>query len=88
MHFDTDAFFSWMATDYSGRGACGVSGESERAAALLTEALGLLAPGATGTVRLVRLDRHARQPSYIYGRTLLRLRRIKASPPTVIATGD
>jgi hypothetical protein len=88
VHFDTDAFFSWVATDCSGRGACGITAESERAAALLTEALGLLAPGATGTVRLVRLDRHARQPSYIYGRTLLRLRRIKASPPTVIATGD
>lgn len=67
---------------------CGITAEPTRAAALLTTALGSLAPGAIGTVRLVRLDRHARQPSDIYGRTLPRLRRIKANSPTVIVTGD
>ncbi|GLW08976.1 hypothetical protein Misp01_41060 [Microtetraspora sp. NBRC 13810] len=75
MHYDTDGFYSWAATDDSGRVTCGVTGEFGRAAERLSQALDSLAPGATGEVQVVRLDRLARRPSYIYGGTLLRLRR-------------
>lgn len=80
VHSDTDGFYAWSAGDQHGQGACGVTGEPKRAAALLNEALDALAPGATGSVRLVRLDRFASSPSYIYGQTLLR--RVKAGDMT------
>ncbi|MER7500660.1 hypothetical protein AB0L05_16850 [Nonomuraea pusilla] len=78
MQWDSDGFFSWTATDHSGRGTCGVTAEAERATALLSRALVSLAPGATGTVQVVYLDRLARYPSYVYGSTLLRLCRVRA----------
>ena len=86
MFSDSDGFYAWTASDESGRGACGITGRPERAAALLTRSLGELAPGATGTIRLVRLDRLARRPSYIYGPTVLRLRRTEQA--AVIVVGD
>ncbi|MEV0381784.1 hypothetical protein [Nonomuraea sp. NPDC050643] len=78
MHLDTDGFYSWTASDDDGRGSCGITGELDQAAALLRRALESLAPGATGAVQFVRLDRYASDPSYVYGTTLLRLRREKA----------
>lgn len=77
MHFDTEGFYSWTASD-DGRGSCGITGELERAASLLRHALESLTPGASGAVQFVRLDRYASDPSYIYGMTMLRLRREKA----------
>ncbi|MFK4035347.1 hypothetical protein ACI2LC_06055 [Nonomuraea wenchangensis] len=85
MFGDSDGFYEWTASDAFGRGACGVTGKHERAVALLKQSLGSLAPGATGVVRVVRLDRLARQPSYVYGPTVLRLRCAKQ---TVIAPGE
>ncbi|MFC4016083.1 hypothetical protein ACFOY2_53355 [Nonomuraea purpurea] len=41
----------------------------------LNDALDALAPGVNGSVRLVRLNRHARRPSYVHGKVLLRIRR-------------
>lgn len=70
-----DQFFSWAACDGDGRGTCGVTADRQRAVALLGAALDVLGPGASGFVRLVRLDRYARQPSYIHGSTLLILNR-------------
>ncbi len=84
MYGDSDGFYAWTATDESGRGACGITGEPGRAAVLLSRSLGSLAPGATGTVRLVRLDRLARQPSYIYGPTVLRLQRTREAAVIVV----
>ncbi|UBU13482.1 hypothetical protein [Nonomuraea gerenzanensis] len=78
MHFDTEGFYSWTASDDDGRGSCGITGELERASVRLRQALESLAPGATGAVQFVRLDRYASDPSYIYGVTLLRLHREKA----------
>ncbi|MGW0482639.1 hypothetical protein [Nonomuraea sp. NPDC003214] len=86
MFGNSDGFYAWTASDESGRGACGITGKPERAAALLSRTLGLLAPGAMGTVRLVRLDRLAQHPSYIYGPTVLRLRRTAHAPTPV--TGE
>ncbi|MFI9555813.1 hypothetical protein [Nonomuraea endophytica] len=86
MFSDSDGFYAWTASDESGRGACGITGEPGRAAALLSRTLGLLAPGAMGTVRLVRLDRLARHPTYIYGPTVLCVRRT-AQAPTIV-TGE
>ncbi|MET8863612.1 hypothetical protein ABZW11_11700 [Nonomuraea sp. NPDC004580] len=80
MRFDIEGFSSWTACDDDGRGASGITGELERAATLLREALESLAPGATGGVQHVRLDHYASDPAYIYGVTLLRLRREKAIP--------
>ncbi|MGW2145609.1 hypothetical protein ACWCOT_14980 [Nonomuraea bangladeshensis] len=77
MFGDSDGFYEWTASDAFGRGACGVTGEHGRAVSMLSQSLGSLAPGATGVVRVVRLDRLARQPSYVYGPTVLRLRRAK-----------
>ncbi|MGN9843685.1 hypothetical protein ACTMTI_36725 [Nonomuraea sp. H19] len=85
MFGDSDGFYEWTASDECGRGACGVTGEHERAVALLSQSLGSLAPGAMGVVRVVRLDRMARQPSYVYGPTVLRLRRAKQA---MIARGE
>jgi hypothetical protein len=79
VRFDSDGFYSWTAADDEGRGSCGITGELERAATLLREALESLAPGATGAVQHVRLDRYASDPAYIYGATLLRLRSEKTS---------
>ncbi|WP_157549054.1 hypothetical protein [Nonomuraea candida] len=78
VHFDTEGFSSWTASDDDGRGSCGITGELERASARLRQALQELAPGASGEVQFVRLDRYASDPSYIYGTTLLRLHRGKA----------
>ncbi|MFC5822481.1 hypothetical protein [Nonomuraea insulae] len=78
MHFDTEGFYSWTASDDDGRGSCGITGELERAAVLLRQALESLGPGTTGVVQVVRLDRYASDPSYIYGVTLLRVCREKA----------
>ncbi|MEU6721894.1 hypothetical protein ABZ897_61560 [Nonomuraea sp. NPDC046802] len=75
LHRDTDGFYSWTARDGRGHGSCGVTDEPGRASMRLNDALDALAPGASGSVRLVRLDRHARQPSYIHGKVLLRIRR-------------
>ncbi|GAA3661880.1 hypothetical protein GCM10022224_026870 [Nonomuraea antimicrobica] len=79
MHGDTDGFYSWTASDSDGRGSCGITGELERATELLRQALESLAPGATGSVQVVRLDRYASAPSYIYGTTALCLRRVRAA---------
>ncbi|MEV4079796.1 hypothetical protein AB0J43_05845 [Nonomuraea fuscirosea] len=78
MHWDIEGFYSWTASDDDGRGSCGITGELKRAASLLRQALESLAPGASGAVQFIRLDRYASDPSYIYGMTLLRLRREKA----------
>jgi hypothetical protein len=77
VYYDTDCFYSWAATDDSGRGTCGVTGQAGRAVRLLRQALDSLSPGAVGTVQVVRLDRFARHPSYIHTGTLLRLRRAR-----------
>jgi hypothetical protein len=69
-----DGFFVWSARDGRGRGSCAVTGESDRATALMNAALEKLPPGATGSVRVVYLDRYASQPSYVYGRALVRIR--------------
>ncbi|MFG1703337.1 hypothetical protein ACFLIM_09090 [Nonomuraea sp. M3C6] len=70
-----DPFYSWTAGDNLGCGAGGVTDEPGRAWARLNEALDALAPGASGFVESVRLDRIARQPSYVHGAVLLRRRR-------------
>ncbi|NRQ34300.1 hypothetical protein HII36_20945 [Nonomuraea sp. NN258] len=77
MHLDTEGFYSWTASDDDdGRGACGITSDPGRAAVLLLRALKSLTPGASGSVQIVRLDRQASHPSYIYGATLLRLCRL------------
>ncbi|SDM36877.1 hypothetical protein SAMN05421874_1628 [Nonomuraea maritima] len=86
MHSNSDIFYVWTATDQSGRGTCGVTGGSERASVLLREALGSLTPGAVGNVRVAYLDRHARRPSYVYVRTVLRLRYV--GDAAAIVLGD
>ncbi|MEV4391086.1 hypothetical protein [Nonomuraea sp. NPDC049607] len=83
MHQDIDGFYSWAACDQYGRGSCGITGEAAQAAALLRRALESLAPGATGSVQLVHLDRYASNPSYIYGAIVLRLHSAK----TTVANG-
>ncbi|MGW4796464.1 hypothetical protein ACWEPC_28985 [Nonomuraea sp. NPDC004297] len=82
MHWDIEGFYSWTASDDDGRGSCGITGELERAASLLRQALESLAPGASGAVQYVHLDRYASNPTYIYGMTMLRLHRSKAIAAT------
>lgn len=48
---------------------------SVRAVERLVAALLTLSPGATGSVRVVRLDRRARHPSYLHGVVVLRAER-------------
>lgn len=78
MSRDTECFYSWTACDGRGRGACGVTGDRDQATALMNGALDGLAAEATGSVQVVRLDRYARDPSYIYGSVVVRARRIPA----------
>ncbi|GAB2918160.1 hypothetical protein GCM10027203_17330 [Nonomuraea fastidiosa] len=66
--------YSWQASD-GRRGSCGITSDPNRAGELLADAMLRLAPGGTGTFRMVRLDAVAPQPSYVYGRVLARYRR-------------
>lgn len=61
------------------RGAGGVTDRSGRAVELLFAALRDLSPGATGVIRVVRLDRHARNPSYLPGQIVFRVDTDKAT---------
>jgi len=70
-----DTFYSWSALDSRGDGAAGVTADRSRAGQLLAEALKRLAPDATGICETVWLDRSARQPSYVHGPVVARLRR-------------
>lgn len=80
MNLDTDGFYSWGVRDRMGyRGAGGVTDRSGRAVELLFAALRDLSPGATGVIRVVRLDRHARNPSYLPGQIVFRVDTDKAT---------
>ncbi|TMR94588.1 hypothetical protein [Nonomuraea basaltis] len=54
---------------------------------MLNAAVNTLSHGARGSVRLVRLDRYARQPSYIHGEVLVRIRRDKATGALLVEAG-
>ncbi|MEU8362305.1 hypothetical protein AB0C27_40435 [Nonomuraea sp. NPDC048882] len=69
------AFYSWSARNGSGDGSCGVTSDPGRAVTLLLTALQKLAPGASGRVAIVRLERHVWPPSYLYGAPLVVNRR-------------
>lgn len=70
------AFFSWRARDGQGRrGAGGVTDRDARAVELLTAALRRFSAGATGSVRIVILDKQAKAPAYRQGRVLVRAER-------------
>jgi hypothetical protein len=85
---NTDGFYSWRARDGEGRGAGGVTGKPERAAELLVDALRNLSPGASGSVRIVHLDRSARNPSYSHGKIVLRADRDEATGDIVLAGSE
>ncbi|MEV1239330.1 hypothetical protein [Nonomuraea sp. NPDC049750] len=76
---DEDGFFVWAATDGHGRGSGGVTGTGLKAASQLYDAISALEGDAVGSMNVVHLDRYARQPSYIYGPVVLRIRRDKAT---------
>ena len=88
MRWDIEGFSSWTASDGFGRGSYGVAGERGRATAHLAAAVGGLAPGTVGVIRWVRLDRYARQPSYIHGRVILRVHRDVDTGAITIERGD
>ncbi|MEQ4721615.1 hypothetical protein [Nonomuraea sp. B19D2] len=81
------SFYSWGALDRRGRGAGGVTAAPHRATELLGVAVYSLAPGATGFVRLVRLDQQAWPAAYLYGKVLLRVRRTTTGE-VVLARGE
>ncbi|WP_326644562.1 hypothetical protein OIE67_25670 [Nonomuraea fuscirosea] len=60
-----DFLYSWSAQDTT-RGSGGITEEPEQARQCVREALARLSPDAGGVVERVRLDRSARQPSYIH----------------------
>lgn len=59
-----DFLYSWSAQDAT-RGSGGITEEPDQAQQCVKKALATLSPGAAGVVEKVRLDRAARQPSYI-----------------------
>jgi hypothetical protein len=69
-----EGFYAWSAHDSDSRGSCGVTGEPERAARRLHDALKDLGPGAQGKICRVRLDTSSRRPQYVYGKVMLRIR--------------
>jgi hypothetical protein len=77
MRKGADAFYAWTALD-DGRGSCGVTGDPDRAVRLLHDAISELAPGATGSIQIVRVDPCAWPAAYVHGRVLVRVRRNEA----------
>jgi hypothetical protein len=85
---DQDGFFVWGATDGRGRGSGGVAGTGLKAASQLYAAISALGGDAVGSMHVVQLDRYARQPSYIYGPVVLRIRRERATGELSLSIGD
>jgi hypothetical protein len=69
--------FAWDADDGNGRGACGVTDLRELADRHLLDTLHTMPDSAKGKIRTARLDMLTGGPRYVYGRTLLKVRRDK-----------
>ncbi|MGW0807436.1 hypothetical protein [Nonomuraea sp. NPDC002799] len=81
-----EMLYSWQANESRDRGAGGVARSGNLAAADLLKALAGFSPGASGSVVRVALDRQAREPSYLHGPVLLRVRRC-ATNGVIVAGG-
>jgi hypothetical protein len=67
--------FAWDADDGDGRGACGVTDLRDLADLRLLDAMHAMPNGAAGKIRTARLNILTGDRQYVYGRTLLTVRR-------------
>jgi hypothetical protein len=82
-----EVLYLWKARESLRRGSGGVTDRGDLATARLIDALRMLAPGATGSVECVCLDRAARVPSYHHGLVLLEIRRDEITG-AIVVDGD
>lgn len=80
--------YSWAARDGQGRGAGGVTEAPDRATELLSNAIGQLAPGASGSIQIVHFDPQALPSAYLPGPLLLRMHRDPVTGVRVLELSD
>jgi hypothetical protein len=80
--------FAWDADGGNGRGACGVTDLRDIADMHLLDAMHTMPSGAHGQIRTARLNLLAGDRQYVYGRTLLKVRRNTLTGALIYSGGD